>query len=78
MFSLIEYSAELEALEDAEDLKDAREALAEVKTGAGVFSGSQAGTGEVEFANTGEDVSVAESGQTISYDHLRRELGLDR
>lgn len=47
VLSLIEDLAELEALEDAEDLKEAREVLAETRP-------------------------------TISFDQLRRELGLDR
>ena len=46
VFALIEDLAELEALENADDLKDARKAL-------------------------------AESTATVSYEQLRREVGLD-
>ena len=79
VFSLIEDLAELEALEDAEDLKDAREALAEMKAEAGSSPSSNVVTGsKAEFANIGEDIPLAETGPTVSYDQLRRELGLDR
>jgi hypothetical protein len=70
VLSLIEDLAELEALEDAADLKDAREVLAEVKA-ANLASPTGA---KAEFSNNSDDNLPA----TISYDQLRRELGLDR
>ena len=73
VFSLIEDLAELEALEDAQDLKDARETLAELKADDGATTQRQA-----ESANTSEDALRNESGPTIPYEQLRRELGLDR
>lgn len=76
--SLIEDLAELEALENAEDLKDAREALAEMKAEAASSPNPNKLTSKTEFANTGEDLPLAETGPTIPYGQLRRELGLDR
>ena len=70
VLSLIEDLAELEALEDAVDLKDAREVLAEVKAAS---SASPTGA-KAEFSNNSDDNLPA----TIPYDQLRRELGLDR
>jgi len=70
VLSLIEDMAELEALEDALDLKDAREVLAEVRAASSASStGAKAG-----FSNNSDDNLPA----TIPYDQLRRELGLDR
>lgn len=71
--SLIEDLAELEAIEDAEDLKEAREVLAEVKA-----ASSAGSTGaNVELVNSSDDNLRAQTRPTISYDQLRRELGLD-
>ena len=68
VLSLIEDLAELEALEDAEDLKDACEALAEMKR-----EGEQARpSGKAQFAN--EETT---SQSAIPYEQLRHELGLD-
>jgi hypothetical protein len=74
VLSIIEDLAELEALEDADDLKDAREVLAEVNAAS---SASPTGA-KVEFSNDRDDNSPAETKPTIPYDQLRRELGLDR
>jgi hypothetical protein len=75
--SLIEDLAELEALEDAEDLKAAREELAEMQREASQPATTQ--SGKVEFSNSQEDNETpAESKGTIPYDQLRRECGLDR
>jgi hypothetical protein len=71
VLSLIEDLAELEALENAEDLKDARAALAEMQ-------GKTAVSGGAEFANLGHGEVAAEGRPTIPYEQLRRELGLDR
>ena len=70
VLSLIEDLAELEALEDAVDLKDAREVLAEVKAA----SSASPTSAKAEFLNNSDDNLPA----TIPYDQLRRELGLDR
>jgi uncharacterized protein (UPF0147 family) len=72
VLSLIEDLAELEALEDAADLKDAREVLAEVKAA----SSASPTSAKAEFSN--DDNLPAETRPTIPYDQLRRELGLDR
>ena len=74
VLSLIEDLAQLEALEDADDLKDAREVLAEVKA-SGPASPTSAGA---QFTNDHDDNLPAETRPTIAYDQLRRELGLDR
>jgi hypothetical protein len=73
VLSLIEDLAELEALEDAEDLKEAREVLAEVKAA----STACAANSEAEFPNSRSDNLAAERRPTISFDQLKRELGLD-
>jgi hypothetical protein len=70
---LIEDLAELEALEDAEDLKEAREVLAEVKAAS---TACPANT-EADFLNSSDDNVAAETRPTIPFDQLRRELGLD-
>ena len=74
VLSIIEDLAELEALEDADDLKDAREVLAEVKASS---PASPTGAG-AQFTNDHDDNLPAETRPTIAYDQLRRELGLDR
>ena len=74
VLSLIEDLAELEALEDAADLKDAREVLAEVEAA----SPSSPAGAKAEFSNDSGDNLPAETRPTILYDQLRRELGLDR
>jgi hypothetical protein len=74
VLSLIEDLTELEALEDAEDLKEAREVLAEVKAAAAACSRNP----EAQFLNSSGDNLPTETRPTISFDQLRRELGLDR
>jgi hypothetical protein len=74
VLSLIEDLAGLEALEDAADLKDAREVLAEVKAA----SPSSPAGAKAEFSNDSDDNLPTEMRPTIPYDQLRRELGLDR
>ena len=66
VLSLFDDLAELEALEDADDLKDAREALAEMQA---------ADSGKGDPVN---DKQPSQSGPTVPYDQLRREVGLDR
>lgn len=68
VFALIEDLAELEALENAVDLKDAREALAELEEARTPFSGNPKAPAHE---------TVAED-PTISYEQLRREVGLAR
>jgi hypothetical protein len=72
VLSLIEDLAELEVLENAEDLKDAREALAEMQA---AEIGPSPQVAKPEFARDGTP-SSSEPG--IPYEQLRRELGLDR
>jgi hypothetical protein len=74
VLSLIEDLAELEALEDAEDLKGAREVLAELRRP----SPARPTGGKVEFVNAGTDNVPSEAEPTVPYEQLRRELGLDR
>jgi transcription elongation GreA/GreB family factor len=66
--ALIEDLAELEALENAADLKDGREALAEVEAARTPL-----------FANT-KTAACEKPAEpaTIPYEQLRREAGLDR
>jgi hypothetical protein len=73
VLSLIEDLAELEALEDAEDLKAAREEIAEMERSA---SAPSAASGKAEFSNTSEANEDPQG--TIPYEQLRRECGLDR
>jgi hypothetical protein len=73
VLSLIEDLAELEALEDAEDLKEAREVLAEVKAASAACPTNS----EAEALNSSDDNVAAETRPTVSFDQLRRELGLD-
>jgi len=70
VYSLIKDLAELEALENAKDLKDAREALAEIK--------ASAVSSEAKFINDEGENQPAESRNTIPYEQLRHEAGLAR
>jgi len=72
--SLIQDLAELEALEDAEDLKDARQELAKAEAAAG----SRSSSGTAEFCNTADENDPSEATGTVPYEQIRRELGLDR
>ena len=76
VLSLIDDLVELEALEDVADLKDAREALAEIK--AACNKTKVPPSGGAQFINTDEGETRPENGPTIPYAQLRRELGLDR
>jgi hypothetical protein len=59
-------------------LKDARDALAEMKAEVGPCPNPNAVTGDkTQFANIFEGVAPAVPGPTIPYSQLRRELGLD-
>lgn len=73
VMSLINDLAELEALEDADDLKDAHEALAEVRA-----AEQQGSESSVQFANPSEHEDPSVPRGTVLYDIIRRDLGLDQ
>jgi predicted DNA-binding protein len=76
VLSLIDDLVELEVLEDVADLKDAREALAEIK--AACNETKVPPSGDAQFINTDTGETLPENRPTISYEQLRRESGLDR
>ena len=75
VLSLIDDLVELEALEDVADLKDAREALGEIKAAGNETKVPP--SGDTRFSNPDEGETLPADRPTIPYEQLRRELGLD-